>query len=282
VNRRFGYLLCLLAVTVCVSSLPAAGQIFSDLGPPGNVYDVTNGYTIAGSGTMGLLGYTLANLFTAGGSGSESITQIDLAVGYISNGPFYASLWTNNNGLPGAQIANAYWGNLMSNTPFGTCCGLVTISGISGVNLTGGQQYFLVAGPMNPSDSSIELLNFNNQGLKGTHELYSNDLGKTWNNNGFGPVGAFDILGGSTPIPDVSGYISLQGAPLAGAGVSLYQPGENLKLTETDNNGYYQFLNIAAGKTFNVMIHGPAKHDSGAPASADAASADKIGEHPLR
>lgn len=201
-NRKFRHTLSLLALALCVSGLPAAAQIFNDLGPPGNVYDVTNGYTIAGSGTIGEP-YIAANLFTAGGSGSEGVAQIDLAVGYIINGPFNASIWTDNGGLPGVQIANAFWGNLMSNTSFGSCCGLVTISGISGVSLSGGQQYFMVLAPTDPTDPSIELWNFNNQGVNGNGELYSNDGGQTWGNNGFGPLGAFDIIAstGTTPEP---------------------------------------------------------------------------------
>lgn len=76
-------------------------------------------------------------------------------------------------------------------------------------------------------------------------------------------------------IPDVAGYIILQGVPLANAGVSLTQPGGNgPQLTRTDNNGYYQFLHIIAGETFNVLIHGPA--DPGAPASEEPSSADTV------
>jgi hypothetical protein len=205
-NRRFAGLVCLLSLALCMSALPAAaGTIFSDLGPTGNVYDVTNGYTIAGSGTIGE-SYTAANLFIPGGSGAQNVSQIDLAVGYIINGPFYASIWTDVNNLPGSQVANAYWGNLMSNTSFGSCCGLVTISGISNVSLTGGQQYFLVLGPMDPS---IELLNFNNQGAHGL-ELYSNDNGQSWlPDDPQGPLGAFDILGGGASTPEPSSLLLL-------------------------------------------------------------------------
>jgi hypothetical protein len=95
-----------------------------------------------------------------------------------------------------------------------------------------------------------------------------------------------ECLGGPcvvTPIPDVSGYISLQGAPLANRGVTLIQPGEHLKFTMTDNNGYYQFLHAVAGKTFNVMIAGPpVPAELRNPDSADAAPADTVDKGPLK
>ncbi|MGB8889371.1 MAG: carboxypeptidase-like regulatory domain-containing protein [Candidatus Korobacteraceae bacterium] len=72
-----------------------------------------------------------------------------------------------------------------------------------------------------------------------------------------------------TPIPDVSGYVTLQGAPVAGAGVSLLQPGApGPQLTRTNNNGYYQFLHAIAGVDFTVQIQGPAvPQDFGKPPS---------------
>jgi len=84
-----------------------------------------------------------------------------------------------------------------------------------------------------------------------------------------------------TTIPDVSGYITLRGTPLAGAGVSLTQPGApGPQLTRTDGNGYYQFLSIISGQTFNVLIHGPASDDSGKLVSGGAASANTIDKGP--
>jgi hypothetical protein len=81
---------------------------------------------------------------------------------------------------------------------------------------------------------------------------------------------------GKSTIPDVAGYIILRGIPLAGAGVSLTQPGApGPQLTLTDNNGYYQFLHIISGEPFNVLLHA-SSNDLSAPASADAASADTV------
>jgi hypothetical protein len=80
-----------------------------------------------------------------------------------------------------------------------------------------------------------------------------------------------------TTIPDVSGYAIFQGAPLVHAGVSLTQPGApSPQLTRTDNNGYYQFLHIIAGQTYNVLIHG--QGTLGMPASGDTNSADTVGK----
>ena len=74
-------------------------------------------------------------------------------------------------------------------------------------------------------------------------------------------------------IPDVSGYITLKGAPLSGRGVSLTQKGApGPQLATTDNNGYYQFLHIISGQAFNVFISGPASSDDG--------SVDKVDRGP--
>ena len=85
------------------------------------------------------------------------------------------------------------------------------------------------------------------------------------------------------PIPDVSGYITLRGSPLPHVGVSLTQPGSpSPQLAITDSNGYYQFLHIISGQTFNVLIHGPASLDFGTPLPAEPASAGTVGEDPLK
>lgn len=79
------------------------------------------------------------------------------------------------------------------------------------------------------------------------------------------------------PIPDVAGYIKLRGVPLAGAGVSLTQPGApGPQLTTTDSNGYYQFLHIIPNNTFNVLIHDSDSLDQSG--SEDAGSADTVRE----
>jgi hypothetical protein len=136
------------------------------------------------------------------GTGSLPVTGIDLAVANSSGlNTFYASIWTvSAGGDPGVQLANAYW-SLSTSTSAGTCCGLVSVSGITGVTLIGGHEYFMVLGPLSGSDNSFNVWDWSNQVGSGTI-LVSANGGSTWTGDGPG-LGAFDVTsnGSSTPEP---------------------------------------------------------------------------------
>ena len=189
--RKLAWSLCLLALAFCVSSLPAMAQttFFSDLGTGSNVYNCCSGWTVGGSETLGN-SFTAANEFMAGASGS--VSQIDIGVGYVEGtNSFFVGLYTASGNAPGTLIDQ--WNNLSSSTNFGSCCGLVSITGITGVSLTAGHDYFLVIGPTNLTATTCEAWNMNSTGATGT-DLYAtsgcqNGTGNncSWNSNGTRP-----------------------------------------------------------------------------------------------
>ncbi len=199
-------------LALCTCSVPAiASTLFSDLGPAGSVYSSSMGDGVSGSGSLVGESFVEADLFSTAGSGIFSVSQIDLAVGHTSGlSTFSASIWTDSAGAPGLQVTNALWSESTSTT-YGTCCGLVSITGITGVSLTGGQQYFMILSPVTLSDTSANIWNLNNQSATGL-VLTSINGGSFSGSTNF--LGAFDVLGGSSaPEP---GSLLLLGTGLIG------------------------------------------------------------------
>jgi hypothetical protein len=167
--------------------------LFSNLDNSVASYQCCTGITISGSRIFNAVSNTVADQFQPIRSGA--VSQIDVAVGYVSGAnSFYVGLYTDGNGMPGTLLGQ--WSNLSSGTSFGNCCGLVSITGISGISLTAGESYFLVVGPTDPASTTYEQWNLNVAGSTGV-QLYSHDGGNSWSSSGQQMLGGFDVTGGN-------------------------------------------------------------------------------------
>ena len=186
------------------NSPPAASTIlFSDLGSAGNVYNDSSSQAVCGNTALlcSPNSFAIAEAFTLSGSGSQAVTQIDVAVGNLfPSQTFEASIWTDVNNAPGAMVPNAVW-NLVSTTAT-TCCSNLVTTAVTGVNLTGGATYFMIISPQSIADDSSNEWFDNSVGATGLALMSQN--GGPWSSIGTTTLQAFDVLGnasGDSPEP---------------------------------------------------------------------------------
>ena len=135
-----------------------------------------------------------------------SLTQIDIALSHVTGaGTAVISLWTSSGGTLGVELG--HW-NVTATTQLGDSPVDLSLSGLSGVNLTAGSNYFLEA---SATGDTWDAWNLNKTGSSGPH----------WVNGGADTdtLGAFDVLTTATVPEPAAWAMMLTG--FAGLGAML-------------------------------------------------------------
>jgi hypothetical protein len=176
-----------------------ADVIFSNLGA-GNSYNSTlGGFAVI---NVGGTTQSLAQLFTS--AANYNVTGIDIGLVYqYGTNSDVVSLWTDVAGAPGTQLgswtASGFPSSVTLTTPTDTMSGGQVIS-VTGVALSAGQSYFLVAGlPANGTN-----LTWFWQTTAPSANSYADTSGSGWK-SGSGPDGAYAVFGNAvTSVPEPS------------------------------------------------------------------------------
>jgi len=176
-----------IAAIAIAASLTAASAhadvLFSNLGP-GDSFNCCNGWTVSTAASPVHADLAVGIGFVAAADGD--VSQIDIALGHAGGNDASATLhlWTS---AFGSELGS--W--TLSNLPSFGGNSLASISGITGVHLSSGASYILVA---QANADGWQAWNQNTTG--GSGPFYTNGGG-----GGSNTQGAFRITGGAIPEP---------------------------------------------------------------------------------
>lgn len=198
-SKRTTRLLCaaIVAFTACTCA-QARAVIFSDLDPAPNLYSPAIGQTVSSNTSQ-------AAAFTP--SANYNVGQIDIALSHDTGGSFATvSLESDIAGHPGTVLGS--W-NISTLPTMGTCCTLQMINPTTPLQVSAGDQYWLV---VSGGTGTWDVWNFTNDTTSGT---LAQGSGGDWTVSE-GRLGAFEILDGDpSPTPEPGGGSFL----LIGAGM---------------------------------------------------------------
>ncbi len=149
--RHYPVLLLLMAV----AAVPADSGVIVNTFGPGDAYQTGIGYTLGYAGVA----YSQGNAFAP--ASTVTLDQVEVAIGLVS-GPNELLVWlmTDSSGEPGTVIESWAFSNAMGS--FGSYNPLLVGSSVLHPLLTGGTQYWLIAGT--PTDATWAAWNFNSIG----------------------------------------------------------------------------------------------------------------------
>jgi hypothetical protein len=208
--------LVVLRLSAFLALLPAIGgasTIFNDLStgaiPSSIVFN--GGYQVQGSGFGQSL---MAAEFTPGTS--VSLAEFDVAIGFggPGDGNILLELFNDSAGLPGSQIGSNSWTFSAPADPASGGNLPVSRIAVSGVNLTGGTPYWLVALPGDANTTALWALNDLIPSAQGPHAFKGSGSWTALNapSNFFDT--AFAVIGSDAPEP---GSFELLGCGLLAA-----------------------------------------------------------------
>ncbi len=213
--RKLFTFLLFTSSTLCLFQANAA-VIYSDMGPALAPYFNANGRAVTGS-AVGSPGYQqVAVPFTA--TGNYNVSQIDIALTFSGISGVFGTdgasvvIASNNGGMPGSTLGSWNISGLPSSFT-GTTTDAIAVSGVT---LTSGLQYWIVATPGASTTDDIWDTNSNPTGVFGNEEI---NQGSGWVSLTPYDLGAFDVIGTAVPTPEpASSALAIGGFALIAAG----------------------------------------------------------------